>query len=68
MCKYDFFALSLLALYEDYLPCMTDEDIIDILQYGAVPGPWKVKKWESMKVTRSARIEDAIETAISRQK
>ena len=66
--KYDFFTLSLLATYEAYLPYMSDEDITDILQWGAVPSPWKISQWERERSRKKGRIEAALKTAISRQK
>ena len=66
--KYDFITLSLLATYEAYLSYMSDEDITDILQWGAVPSPWKIRQWESERSRTSGRIESALKTAISRQK
>lgn len=65
---YDFFSLMLLAAYEAYLPYMTEEEILGILQCGWVPSPWKVRTWEDMKAKAGGRIETALETALSRQK
>jgi hypothetical protein len=66
--KYDFFTLSLLATYEAYLPYMSEEDIADMLQWGAVPSPWKIRQWESQRASRKGAIDEALKTAILRQK
>ena len=62
--KYDFYSLSLLSSLEKYLPLMTNDDLIDILEFGIPPAPWKIKEWDRVIDGRNA----VIESAISRQK
>lgn len=66
--KYDFYTLSLLSSLEAYLPYMTEEELTDILSFGIVPSPWRIKVWEGMRESERGRIEKAVNGAISRQK
>ena len=65
---YEVTALLLLAIYEDYLPYMSDDEVCDILQWGQAPAPWQVKVWESRRAQDKGRLESLLNRALAKQK
>ena len=66
--RYDFFTLSLLAALEEYIPYMSQADLIDILEFGAVPSASKIRLWELRKERDGDIVQRAVCEAIARQK
>ena len=61
---------SLLLLYrlEDYLPFMSDYDIIRILEFGITPSAMEIGLWAVMKDARDRAVNERLKKAISGQK
>lgn len=67
--RYSLYVLSLLSAYEDYLPFMTDEQILGILVWGREPDALSVAVWEmNRRKWRERSAEGRIEEALLRQK
>ena len=68
MYHYSIYVLSLLWALEEYIPFMSDDEIMHILLCGEEPDALTVWGWEVRKSVRDARLARAFRDAQTRQK
>lgn len=66
--KYSVEALTLLIALEDYIPFMTEEELLTILWYGKKPDNSAICTWELKRQVREQALERRLKSALSRQK
>lgn len=65
---YDIYTLSLLAALEEYIPFMSEDDVLEILVGGVTPEPIKILAWEAMRTRRFEAFNERYKKALLGQK
>lgn len=66
--NYYIYIVSLLTRFERYLPFMSEEELMRLLEYGEEPDAMTISVWEIRKSERDARLEKVLRRQNSGQK